>query len=326
MAIFDIVTCGSSTIDVFGDTNSDLIKIKGRKYEQDYIAYPSGVKILLRELNFKIGGGGVNTAIACSTLGLKTGFLGCLGQDSNGDLILEQLKAAGVEFLGVRCREQTGYSIILDSIEHDRTILKFSGANDFLEFGRIDKSRLRSKWLYITSMLGKSLNAALRLASWARKRGIKIAFNPSNYLIRENHSSVLKILRAAELFMVNETEAFMLTHLRGVKPQLRALRSLGAKRVIVTEGPEGAGYYDGRQCLYIKPHKVKPVEVTGAGDTFGASFVAGLIIKHGDVKHALRLAIVNAESVIKQMGATSGLLDYATAKRLMAKPTELFKI
>jgi len=125
------------------------------------------------------------------------------------------------------------------------------------------------------------------------------------------------------LFMVNEIEAHLLTKKEGVKPQLRTIKKLGPKMVIVTEGAEGAGFYNGKEFLYIKPHRVKVVEVTGAGDAFGASFVAGLIRKPNNVRFALKLALINAESVIRRHGAHAGLLTYEKAVEAMIKPTRI---
>jgi ribokinase len=326
LKIYDIITVGSSTIDVFGDTDSELIKIKTRKYEEDHIAYPSGVKMIIRDLNFRIGGGGVNTAVVGAHLGMKAAYLGCLGRDTNGDMVIRQLKRHGVDFVGTRTLGQTGYAIILDSIESDRTILKFSGANDELDYKDIDKSRLNAKWMYFCSMLGKSFTTSEKLAEYCRKKGIKVAFNPSNYICKHGKGYIAKMVRHSELFMVNEIEAYILTHEQGVKPQLRALHRIGAKQVLVTEGAEGAGYFNGKEYLYVKTHNIKAVEVTGAGDTFGSSFVTGLIKKPGNVRFALKLAVANAEGVIRKPGAHAGILTFKQAKEAMKKHTKIMSL
>jgi sugar/nucleoside kinase (ribokinase family) len=125
---------------------------------------------------------------------------------------------------------------------------------------------------------------------------------------------------------VNEAEAFLLTGIEGLKNQLKAIRKMGAKKAIITCAEEGAGYSDGKQFLHIFSHKVKVVEVTGAGDTFGSSFVAGLIKKPGDLRFALTLAIVNAESVIGKVGAQAGLLSFDDALKKTRQPTTIKKI
>ncbi len=324
--MFDVITCGSSTIDVFGDTDYEVIKIKTRKYEEDHIAYPSGVKLLIKQLNFRIGGGGVNTAIALSKLGLRTAYLGNLGKDNNGDMIIKHLKKHNVEFIGTRDEHQTGYSIILDSIERDRTILKYSGANDYLYYSKLNTAKLKTKWFYFTSMMNTSFRTIVKLAELANKKRIKVMFNPSNYVVKKGYRHLARLMKLCDVFMVNHIEAYTLARTKGIKNQLKALRNRGPKIVIVTEGKEGAGLFDGKFFLYVKACELKPVEVTGAGDTFGASFLAGLIYKPRDFTFALKLAQVNAESVIMKTGAHAGLLSYKQALKALKKPIRVVKL
>src|SRR3989344_1059516 len=120
--MYDVITVGSATLDVFAKTKfSELIKIMDSKGETDLLAYPTGSKILIEELEFTTGGGGTNAAVALSRLGHKTAWLGKLGKDENSDYILKKLKEEKVDSLAVRGKAYGGYSIILDSIEHDRT-------------------------------------------------------------------------------------------------------------------------------------------------------------------------------------------------------------
>jgi len=62
--------------------------------------YPVGGKMLIKDLKFDVGGGGTNTAVAFSRLGLKTGCICEFGKDENGRKILDLLKKEKVKFLG----------------------------------------------------------------------------------------------------------------------------------------------------------------------------------------------------------------------------------
>ena len=91
--MYDVITVGSATLDVFAKTRfSELIKIIDPKGETDLIAFPSGSKILVDELEFTTGGGGTNTAVAFSRLGHKVAFVGKLGQGTNSEFINKDLK------------------------------------------------------------------------------------------------------------------------------------------------------------------------------------------------------------------------------------------
>ncbi len=291
---FDVVTFGSATIDVF--VNTDVAEKHG------FMHYPIGEKILIKELKFDWGGGGTNTAVAFSRLGFKTGCISELGDDENGQKILNSLKKEKVEYLGKVVKgELSGYSVILDSRGGERTILTYKGANN--EISLSDIKKFKTKWLYLTSLLGMSFETQKKLAKILKKKGVKIAFNPSSYLIKkENLTELLKI---TDILILNKQEAQMLT---GKKNNLlENLIKLTKGIVVITDKDKIISCYDGKRKYFIKPHKVKVVERTGSGDAFASGFVAGQMAGKS-IKYSLRLGLAESESVIKYFGAKNRLL------------------
>ena len=300
--MYDVLTIGSATIDVFARTKSELVTIKTDKGEETLIAYPSGTKILITDLDFHTGGGGTNTSVSFSRLGLRTGFIGKLGRDSNAELILNELRKERVDFLGVRGSEQTGYSVVLDSIAEDRTILTFKGANSSLLFSELRKPLPQARWLYCSSMIERSYKALEKTAGYAKKSGIKVAFNPSSYMCRLGTGFMSAMLASVDLLILNKEEA---EYLVGHNPEhelLRNLSVLGPKLVIITDGRRGAHAFDGRFHYFLPANKVRIRETTGAGDAFASGLVAGLL-KKGSLEHGLHLGMANATSVIRHLGA-----------------------
>ena len=145
--MYDVITVGSATVDVFAKTHfSELIKIIDPKGETDLIAFPSGSKILIDDLEFTVGGGGTNTAVALSRLGHKVGFLGKLGQGTNSDFIHKNLMTEKIDLLCAHGKGNAGYSVILDSLDHDRTILTYKGINDELKINDVPFKKIKSKF------------------------------------------------------------------------------------------------------------------------------------------------------------------------------------
>ncbi len=107
--MFDVITVGSASADVFVKTQSEIVPHRGH---QD-VCYALGSKNLITDLHFSTGGGGTNTATAFSRLGLKTGWVGKLGHDFNAKAVLHQLAQDKVVFLGARldCRQNSGECI-----------------------------------------------------------------------------------------------------------------------------------------------------------------------------------------------------------------------
>jgi ribokinase len=308
---YDVITVGSATIDTFihtDDSQTELLEV----HQHTDLCYPLGAKILIKELRFFTGGGGTNTAVAFSRLGLKTGLLGRIGSDANGDTVLRELSAEKIDFLG-RTGGINGYSVILDSIASDRTIFTFKGCNDDLlpKDIHILEKNVQTKWLYFCSMMDKSFKTMEKLSVYATKKKIKIAFNPSLYLARKGKSYLKNILKNIEILIYNKQEAQALLDSKSenIFELLEETVKLGPKIIVITDADNGAFCYNTYEKMFYsgKPEKVKIKETTGAGDAFASGFVAS-IIRGKNIEYALKLGMINAESVISNIGAKNILL------------------
>jgi ribokinase len=307
---YDIITIGSATVDVFvhtDPTQSEVLRI----HKHVDIAYPLGAKILIKELKFFIGGGGTNTAVAFSRLGLKTAYLGKIGKDDNGKTILECLFKEHVTFIGAY-GDISGYSVILDSVHDDRTIFTYKGCNDDLSRNDIDFKNIDSKWIYASSMLKESLITQEKIIQYAKRKNISVAYNPSIYLINTNKSKIKRIIKNIEILIFNKEEAQALVsdNTDNIFNLLFEVSKLGPKIIVITDGHNGAHCYNSYdEYVYsAKPAKVKVVETTGAGDAFASGFVASIIMGK-DISSSLKLGMLNAESLISGLGAKTKLLD-----------------
>jgi len=123
------------------------------------------------------------------------------------------------------------------------------------------------------------------------------------------------------LLIVNRDEALQLAtvlHKTKVQNNPKALFKIlaqGQALTAITDGPRGAYLYDGSKIIFQKALDRKPVNTTGAGDCFGSSLVAGIIRYNGDLSRAMRLAIINSNTVIMKIGAQVGLLTARDLKK-----------
>ena len=266
--MFDVVTFGSAVIDTFVNTNV--------AEKNNFMNYPVGSKLLIKELRYDIGGGGTNTATAFSRLGLKTGCISGIGKDTNAKEIISLLKKEKIKLLTKPKNEMSGYSVILDSKEHNRTILTYKGANDCIKIEDIKK--FKTKWLYYSSLMETSFETQIKLAKKLNNAGVKLAFNPSSYQIESKN--ILDLLKITEILILNKEEAEMISKKYKKKGNLlKAISELGPKIVVVTDKNNPAEAYDGEKIYKIEPHRnIKVLERTGAGDAFASGFVAGQIV------------------------------------------------
>jgi ribokinase len=310
--MYDVITVGSATMDAFAKTKAELVSIRSDGHVETLLAYQTGSKILITDLDFFTGGGGTNTAVSFARLGLKTAFIGKLGKDHNGQLIIDELAAEHVDFIGSREQGQTGYSVVLDSIEDDRTILTFKGVNNDLTYDEIDKKNLNAKWFYFSSMMDESYRTLEKLAEYAKEKGMKVAFNPSSYLCKLGAKHLESLMRNIHLLVLNKEEAEILVGRMEDKDLLRSLSRTGPLMVVITDGKRGAKAYDGSAFYSIPGNDVKVRETTGAGDAFASGFLAGYILSQ-KLEFSMSMGMANATSVVKYLGAKNRLLTYKEA-------------
>jgi ribokinase len=302
--MYDIITLGSATVDIFVKSKNETIKHEKNGEMHRDIAYHLGEKILINNLMITSGGGGTNTAVAFSRLGLKTGFIGVLGNDPNAELISSELRKENVEFLGKIKTGSTGLSIILPGNE-DRAILTHKGVNDELDSAFLPET----KWVYISTMLGKSFKTAENVAIEAKKRNIKVAFNPSLYLAKQGFSKLKKILSCCDILVLNKEEAHALTGKQHQKEMLETLAFHVNGTIVITNATNKIYALSGKEFYSLQPSKIKVVDATGAGDAFASGFVYGMMSGHG-VQQSLKYGLIESHAVLGAIGAKNNLLSH----------------
>jgi ribokinase len=300
----DVITLGSITIDVFLGTEAPERKGK--------LEYPVGTKILVKDVDFQTGGCGMNVAIGLRRLGCNTALLGKYGDDINGAMIRQMLKKEDVGFIGPSPRGKTGYSVILDSVKHNRTILRYRGASNDLRASDIKKQEINAKWMYIASSGGETFKTHKQLMDFVKRKKIKIAYNPGIGECRKGRSHIDKILKATYLIIMNRQEAEALTKKDRPAEMLKALRRMGPRIAVITNGTNDIFAYENGIMYTLNPHKIKVTEKTGAGDAFSSGLLAGLIRNKG-IEYSMQLGMANSESVIRYFGAINKLLSWNEA-------------
>lgn len=213
--MFDVVSIGSATQDVFVKTNlSKVLVMKDVLSQKELLCFDYGAKVNVDHIEFCSGGGATNTAFSFACLGLKAAFLGKIGSDEAAEALIKELQGAGVDtsFHIVSKRRTTGYSVILTSFEGDRTVLTFRGANSVLDAEDIDWSFLNeTRWLHITSLSGRSAKLLPILTRRAKRKGVKVSLNPGSAQIRQGIKGLKNILSRVDVLFLNKEEAAALT-------------------------------------------------------------------------------------------------------------------
>jgi ribokinase len=323
---FDIITIGGATQDIMYYTDeAEIIKNKKDILKQKLIAFEYGAKIISDDVHITFGGGGMNTALNFASLNLKTASFLNLGEDWIGELILKELKKKKVDLKYISQNKDTysGFSFIINhGDQNEHAILGHRGANTELKIIKNDISKLNTKWIYIASLSGKDQLIKANLKNiFENKKRIKIAWNPGGAQLKLGFKFFKKYLPQVEVFNLNKDEAIELVLSTGLKTTnmntlLETIYSWGPRIVVITDGHKGAHIYNGeKKCFRKALPNTKRMNTTGAGDAFGSSFVAGLIMYKANLERSLKLATYQSNAVIKRIGAQVGLLNKSQIKK-----------
>ena len=311
--MFDVITIGSATRDVFARSGDIKIK-KGKEFATGKGAcFALGSKLNLEEVNFSVGGGAINTAVTFANQGFYVAPIAQVGLDPEGEHILKKADKYRIhcDFIATDKKYLTSFSFILSLADGSRTVFRYKGASWHLKTSQIRWNEFNAQWLYVNHMAGDSHKVLPKILKEAKKNGMQIAWNPGTTQL-EKKKELQKLLGYADLFIVNQGEAAMVTGIPYQKEKeiFKKLNNLMHGVVIMTKGPRGVTVSDGKTMWFsgVLPLR-KVVDRTGAGDAFGSGFVAALMKKPGDIENAIQFASANATGVLHEWGANHGLLQ-----------------
>lgn len=304
-----MLAIGTATQDVFLQSKQfKPHKQEGKYYEQFLL----GAKLAVEQVTFATGGNAMNAATTFARQGLESEFMGVLGTEPAGQVVMNALDNEGVATHHVVQDErfQTSYSTILLASNGERTILNYHGTQLHENGSPLELNALvHADWLYLSSV--GSVPLLERLVTLASKNGVQVALNPSGAELA--HPDKLRaVLEDVAVLLVNKEEMMILVEGETLEELVRHGSNL-VRTVVVSDGPNGVMATDSQQIVKAGMYDDVPVvDRTGAGDAFGSGFVARHAMGHS-LEDAVTFASANATSVVAQIGATPGIL-HAHAK------------
>jgi sugar/nucleoside kinase (ribokinase family) len=256
---------------VVGELNVDLIlnRIDG---------FPEmGKEKLAGQMTLTLGSSSAIFASNLSALGAKVAFLGKIGQDSFGDLVIESLEQKGVD-TSMIIRDinlSTGATIVLNYAE-DRAMVTHAGAMEHLTIEDIRPELLKqARHLHFSSCyLQPGIKKDLgRLFAMAKETGLTTSFDMQWDPAEQWDLAYKDVLPQVDVFLPNEQE---ILHLSKAETLDAALREIAAhsRTVVVKMGSAGSLSSSDKKLIRIPPFLNKNVvDAIGAGDSFNAGFI-----------------------------------------------------
>ena len=312
---FDLICIGDITIDAFIRLKDAHLNCKLNHHTCELcLRFGDKVPFEFSKI-INATGNAANASLTASRLGLKTSLVSNVGDDQNGLACRKDLSQNNIDISLVKVNKgkHTNYHFVL-WYDVDRTILVNHIDYDY-KLPKIPAT----KWIYLTSVGANSSSYHHDIIEHLKANPeIKLAFQPGSNQIRMGFNKLEEIYKRADVVIVNleEAERILQSSKHGgpnfktdPKSMLGYFHNIGIKLPVITDGPRGSYLFDGDHYYHmpIYPDPKPPLERTGCGDAWSATFVSALALGKTPLE-ALMLAPINAMSVAQYIGAKEGLL------------------
>lgn len=209
------------------------------------------------------GGNAVNVPVLAHRYGRHGSYIGCLGNDPYGQLILKALQKEGIDVSHCRTLDGPNAYCEVTIINGERVFGDFTvGVRDQLKLNADDLAFIRTHDLTHTSIY----SAIEKYLPSVQHASPLLSFDFSQDWDKKYLSEILGYVDIAILSHSNPNR-------QEVEDLIIWVKSQGPKLVILTQGRHGAFVYDGRQLHHQPPIDIEVLDSLGAGDAFAARFM-----------------------------------------------------
>lgn len=277
---------------VIGSSSMDLVVTSDQRPG-------AGETVLGRSFKTVPGGKGANQAVAAARLGAEVYMIGCVGDDHYGTAILENFKQNGVDVTNVEpvTDTESGTAHIILA-EGDNSIVVVKGANDSVTPHYVKKSESLIKQADMVLIQQEIPEETVEYVSeLCKELDVPLLLNPApaRPLSKE-------VIDSASYITPNEHEAAVLFDDRSTESALKQYPN----KVFITEGKNGARYFDGKKEITVPSYTVEAIDTTGAGDTFNAALAVALA-EGKSITESLQFANRAASLSVTKFGAQGGM-------------------
>lgn len=281
-----IAVVGSINMDM--TVTSERIPMKGETLLGDSISYIPGGK-------------GANQAVAMAKLGAEVEMFGCVGTDSAGQKMIDNLESVGVKTSHIQRLEGVPTGIAMITVaENDNTIIVVPGANGKVDIAYVDciKEELKAYDMVVLQH-EIPLDAVKYTIEFCAENNIPVVLNPAPAA-----EVSMEIIEKVTYLTPNEHEAVLIF---GEGASTAELLKKYPEKLVITQGSRGVSTcLETGQVLTVPARPAKVADTTGAGDTLNGAF-AVQIAGGADMKTALTYANTAASLSTEKFGAQSGM-------------------
>lgn len=287
---FDVVGIGLNSVDLFCRV--------GR--------FPDfNTKNALLEVFYQGGGQAATAMAALSHLGLKTTYIGAIGDDRNGEISIASLNEAGVNTDGVVVQPGLATQFAVIIVQSEGNVVELGGRTILwhrevlLREEDISENIVKSG--RIVHVDGHSLRGDIQAAQWAKEEGIPVSFDAERVV-----PGVEELIALTDYLVADEKFPETMTGFQDPRKALRKIHKMGPRFVVTTLGAHGSLAFDGVRFFESPGFEVEVVDTTGAGDVFHAGLIFGILERY-ETPHMLQFANGLAALSCRALGGRTAL-------------------
>jgi 2-dehydro-3-deoxygluconokinase len=270
-------------------------------------------------LELKIGGAESNLAIGLSRLGVSAGWVGILGEGEPGQLVLDRIRAEGVDVSRVRRLRAYATGLYLrEKVGAEVRVYYYrrGSAASAMAPGAFDPDYLEgAEFLHLTGITPALSEECRAFTLWAareaRGSGTRLSFDV-NYRSKlwpaeDARAFAEELMPHVDLLFIGDEEASALWG-RDDEELVRELAGMGPQEVVLKRGEEGSLALIDERIITQPAFPVEEVDPIGAGDAFDAGYLAGHL---WGLTPEERLRVANAMGALSvaTLGDYEGLPD-----------------
>lgn len=290
----------TNKVTIVGSINVDRI------LQIDQLPQP-GETIRMQDFSIAAGGKGANQAVAAARSGAQTSFIGAVGQDLDGQMMLHKLRDNQVKTNAIEVMNSsaTGQAYILLQATGQNSIIISAGANADVSADQVKANQaLIAQADFVMAQFETPLAATIQAFEIARVNRTITILNPAP----ATEALSEELLQLTDIIVPNETEAANLTGIEITdETSMRAAAdkffALGVKVVIITLGSRGVFVARAGFDKIIPAVTVTAVDTTAAGDTFIGSLASELNTDFSNLEAAIVYANRASALTVQKLGA-----------------------
>ena len=261
------------------------------------------------------GGSAANTIHGLAMVGVRTGFIGSVGNDELGVFFEKDMNDAGVKTILARRDTMTGTAVALISPDSERTFATHLGAAVELNAEDLNPDDFKGyDILYMEGYLIFNKPLVESACIIAKENDMKIALDLASYNVvdakRDDFKEIIE--KYADIVFANEEEARSFT---GMDPMEAVnLIAENCEVAVVKIGKEGSLIKRGEEVIKVGTDRVVVKDTTGAGDLYASGFLYGYA-NDMDLSKCGLLGSLMAEKVIEIIGARMDIAKFSEIKR-----------